>query len=98
MSDFQPKDRSTSADPGRNGAYVLKAGNTVHGFLDWPRDCDQHLVNGRYTIVYADDDPWKIRVGENGNWNGECCVSSHEGDGNNQENGRARKALKPHFP
>src|SRR5439155_6999412 len=74
--------RGTAAGDGLN---FLQTGNAVDGFFDGARDDHQHLVDGHHTVVDANDDARKIRIGKDRNGNGEGEVSADQHQSNNQE-------------
>src|SRR6185312_12349185 len=85
--------RSAAGD----GAHRDQTGHGVHRFLDGPRDGDLHLLDGRDSVIDADDDARKVRLWKDGDGNLEREVNAGNGECDGKEDDRPRGAGQPEW-
>src|SRR5205823_13451597 len=73
----------------------LKAGDTVDSFFERSGDGHEHLVNRHDSVIDADDDARKIRVGENRDGNAKGKISAYQRERYDQEQQWPRQPVEP---
>ena len=83
--------RSAAGD----GTDILQSRHTIHGFFEWPRDGDHHLIDGHHAVIDPDQDSRKIRGGKNRNRDGEGEISADQCERHGQKDDGPRMAREP---